>query len=137
MIQRIQSLWLALAAAATFFSIKLPFYSGIFQNLTTQINLTGQSTFLLLIFSVLTGVISILSIFLFKKRKLQLKVGLAALLVSFITILLYFLEVKKYTSGVYALSMLVILAVPIFLILALRGIYKDEKLVKSLDRLRP
>lgn len=137
MIQRIQSLWLLLAAAATFFSIKLPFYSGLYRDLTKQTNLTGQSTFLILLFSVITGVLSIISIFIFKKRKLQLKAGLGALMISFITILLYFLEVKKYNSGVYAVSMLVILSVPIFLLLALRGIYRDEKLVKSLDRLRP
>ncbi len=137
MIQRIQSLWLLLATAATFFSIKLPFYSGLYKELTSQINLTGQSTFLILLFSVITGVLTIVAIFLFKKRKLQLKIGLGSLIMSFITILLYFLEVKKYNSGVYALSMLIILSVPIFILLALRSIYKDEKLVKSLDRLRP
>lgn len=137
MIQRIQSLWLLLGSATAFISIKLPFYSGLKETQTILTKLTGQSTFLILILSVITGITSLISIFLFKNRKLQLKAGLGAFVFSLLTIFLYFMEVKKYTSGVYAISMLVILAVPVLLLMALRGIYKDEKLVKSLDRLRP
>jgi len=40
------------------------------------------------------------------------------------------------TKGTYQWGGLLPVAIIIFLILAARGIYKDEKLVKSLDRLR-
>lgn len=137
MIQRIQSLWLLLASGAALVSIKMPFYSGIIEAQTILTTLTGQTTFLILVLSVITGITALVSIFLFKNRKLQLKTGMGALTASFITIILYFIEAKKFSDGNYAISMLVILAVPVLLLMALRGIYKDEKLVKSLDRLRP
>jgi peptidoglycan/LPS O-acetylase OafA/YrhL len=137
MIQRIQTLWLLLAATTSFLSIRLPFYSGFHQLEMTQSILTGQSSTVILIFSVLTGLVSFIAVFLFKNRKLQLRLGLGALVSSLLTIMFYFLEVKKYTNGIYAITMLVILMAPICLILALRGIYKDDKLIKSLDRLRP
>jgi hypothetical protein len=43
---------------------------------------------------------------------------------------------KKFTSGNMALTSVFALAIPVFLLLAISGIWKDEKLVKSLDRLR-
>jgi hypothetical protein len=36
----------------------------------------------------------------------------------------------------YNLTSLLAVAIPVFLILAARNIYRDEKLVKSMDRLR-
>ena len=48
----------------------------------------------------------------------------------------YFLAYKKYTTGGIALGSMASFAIPVFLILAGSGIYKDDKLVKSLDRLR-
>jgi hypothetical protein len=42
----------------------------------------------------------------------------------------------KFTTGTYSLTSLLYLAVPVCLFLAARGIRKDDKLVKSLDRLR-
>lgn len=55
---------------------------------------------------------------------------------SIINIILYFNELKKFTSGNMSLTAVLALAIPVFLLLAINGIWKDEKLVKSLDRLR-
>jgi hypothetical protein len=42
----------------------------------------------------------------------------------------------KFTSGSLALSCIIYFAIIAFYILALNGIRKDEKLIKSMDRLR-
>jgi peptidoglycan/LPS O-acetylase OafA/YrhL len=77
-------------------------------------------------------------IFLYKNRKQQLWLTLAAFVVSVINIILYFKEIKSFLpqQGNYNLAAVFTFAIPVFLILAVRGIWKDEKLVKSLDRLR-
>jgi len=56
--------------------------------------------------------------------------------VSILNIVLYFVFTKKYDTGAIALSAVFSFAIPIFFIMAIIGINKDEKLVKSVDRLR-
>jgi hypothetical protein len=53
-----------------------------------------------------------------------------------INIVIYFSQLKKFTSGNISLTAVLAFAVPVLLLLAARGIWKDEKLMKSLDRLR-
>jgi hypothetical protein len=55
---------------------------------------------------------------------------------SIINIIIYFSELKKFISGNMSLTAVLAFAIPIFLLLAANGIWKDEKLVKSLERLR-
>jgi ABC-type transport system involved in cytochrome c biogenesis permease subunit len=94
--------------------------------------------------SVIVLVISLLSfttIFLFKKRKLQLKLAVAIILLTivFIGMTLYYLlwvTGKFQTELVPGVKMLIPLLILTFGILAFIGIKKDEKLVKSYDRLR-
>lgn len=141
MIQRLQSVWLLLAAAAAFCSLQFSFYSGnmIAANQAKSFTaLNAQSNLLLLILSAGVGIASLISIFLYKNRKTQLRIVLISLLVSIINLLLFFTQTKKFVPGEgnYDLTAIFAIVVPIFLILALRGIKKDEKLVKSLDRLR-
>jgi hypothetical protein len=72
----------------------------------------------------------------YKNRKQQIWLTVGALGLSLINIILYFSELKKFISGNMALTSVFALAIPVFLLLAINGIWKDEKLVKSLDRLR-
>ncbi|HEY0434175.1 MAG TPA: DUF4293 family protein [Chitinophagaceae bacterium] len=139
MIQRIQTLWLLLAALFAFLTFKLPFYSGsrlaegIHQ---PDIRLNAGSQILLM---VLTGGLILLcfvTIFFYKNRKRQLTLAIISLILSLVLITLYFLEVMKFDTGIISLSCLFTLAIPIFIFIAARGIWKDEKLIKSLDRLR-
>lgn len=141
MIQRLQSIWLLLAAAAAFCSLQFSFYSGniIAANQAKSFAaLNGQSNLLLLILSAGVGIASLISIFLYKNRKTQLRIVLVTLLVSIINLVLFFTQTKKFVPGEgnYNLTAIFAIVVPVFLILAMRGIRKDEKLVKSLDRLR-
>jgi hypothetical protein len=139
MIQRQQSLWLLSAAVCSFLSFIYPFFGGTNQNATatsgTMFTLNGGSNFFLMILTGGSILLSLITIFLFKDRRLQLKLTLAGLVIAVIAIVLYFSEMKKM-AGVIALSSVFVFIIPICYIMAARGIWKDEKLVKSLDKLR-
>jgi hypothetical protein len=141
MIQRIQTIWLLLTAAAAFLTLKFPLYSGnIIEDGQPKkfTAFTAQNNLLLLILTVGVGLASLIAIFLYKNRKLQLRVILATLAVSVINLVLYFLQTRKFIAveSNYGLAAILAIVIPVFLLLAIRGIRKDEKLVKSLDRLR-
>jgi hypothetical protein len=141
MLQRLQSVWLLLAAAAAFCSLQFSFYSGnlIAANQAKSfVALNAQSNLLLLILSAGVGIASLISIFLYKNRKTQLRIVLVTLLVSIINLIMFYMQTKKFVPGEgnYNLTAIFAIIVPVFLFLAIRGIRKDEKLVKSLDRLR-
>ena len=61
---------------------------------------------------------------------------LVGILVAVIVVVLYFLQFNKLTKPVLALSCILPFAIIAGYILAYRDIRKDEKLVKSLDKLR-
>jgi hypothetical protein len=139
MIQRIQSVWLLLAAAAAFLTLKVSFFSGNKTELNqavkfSYLNATGSIVLLLLTIAVATA--AFLTIFLYRNRKLQFRIVLASIITSLCNLILYYLETKKFTEGNYDLTAIIALAIPVLLILAASAINKDEKLVKSLDRLR-
>ena len=139
MIQRIQSIWLLLAAAACFLTLKLSFYSGnvIQPDQSRRFeNLNSMSNIWLTILTFLLGILILIIIFLFKNRKLQMKLTILAIVLSIGHIILFFSQLKRFVEGSFDLTSPVVFMVPVFLILAARGIYKDERLIKSLNRLR-
>ena len=139
MIQRIQTIWLLLAALSAAFTYKFSFYSGNMtgnDNMQTFEKLIASSNFLLLLFTACLTAGALIIIFLYKTRKQQLWLTLAAVALSIINLVIYFTQIKKFTSGAISLTAILAFAVPVLLLLAARGIWKDEKLVKSLDRLR-
>ncbi|HKB45539.1 MAG TPA: DUF4293 domain-containing protein [Chitinophagaceae bacterium] len=138
MIQRQQSLWLLLSTICAFLSYKLPFFSGTkegVRNLTEKAIVDGGSTFFLLVVTGISLVLSLITIFLYKDRKLQLKLCIAGVILSVLLLIIYFNELGKL-SGSISLSAVFVFAILIGYIMATRGVWKDEKLVKSLDKLR-
>ncbi len=138
MIQRIQSLWLLLAALFEAITFRFPFYNGDWNKdtLPTPVDLDADTTILLTIISVLTGALAFAAVFLFGNRKLQLRLGIVGLLFAIGTLVLYFLELQNFTSGTISLWCIFPFAVAAFYILAIKGIREDAKLIKGLDRLR-
>ncbi len=135
MIQRIQTLWLLLSTVASLASLRFSFFSGINKdNLFSVLN--GLSNFVLLIVTVAVAVAAFMGIFLYKKRKLQMQVVVVALLLQIGIIAYYFIQTQQFKEGNYNLTSIFSFAIPVFLLLALLGIRKDEKLIKSMDRLR-
>lgn len=139
MIQRIQSVWLLLSALCAGLSFKFAFYSGTKtgkENAAEFSNLTASSNILIFILTLALAAGCIILIFYYKQRKLQLRLTILAAVISILNLFLYFTQLKKFESGNVSLAAVLTFAIPMFLILAARGIWKDEKLIKSLDRLR-
>lgn len=136
MIQRIQSLYLLGASICALLSFKFPFYSGQKKINAEQKYLTASDNFGILLLTIVLAVGILAIIFLYKNRKEQIKYTLVALVVSIITVVIYFFAKKDFVSGTYSFGAILPVAIPVLLGLAAWNIRKDEKLVKSLDRLR-
>jgi len=136
MIQRIQTLWLLLASICAFASVKLPFYFGSLEVPGPTVTITPYDHFMLLVFVIATALMGLVSIFLFSNRSLQIKMCVVGLVLSLANLMHYFLFMKNFKTGGLSLYSILSFLVPVFFILAIRSIYKDRKLLKSLDRLR-
>ena len=136
MIQRIQSLWLLLASICAFASINLPFYYGNLEVPGSTKTITPSDHLLLLVFVIATALMAIVSIFLYSNRSLQIKMCVVGLVLSLANLMHYFLIMKNMEKGGLSLYSILSFLVPVFFILAMRSIYNDQKLLKSLDRLR-
>ena len=143
MIQRIQSLFLALSAACFGSLFGFPFASSSVSNtgiFSDQVyNLHDHTIFLVLV--ALGIILSLAAIFMFKNRTLQIRliifsiISYVSLIVSAILIFINIelpanLEISDQ-AGIYLPVAGLILAG-----LAIRYINKDDSLVKSMDRLR-
>ncbi len=146
MIQRIQSVFLLLAGAASFGLFGLPFaktpeaiegsviFNDAVYNLNDQIGLA-------VLFG-LAGLMAVIGIFLFRNRPLQLKVSLSALILNLGGLVFGIFYLRQNISEQAAkvikdgLGMYLPVAALLFIFLAYRFIKRDEKLVKSMDRLR-
>jgi hypothetical protein len=141
MLQRMQSVWLLLAGICAFLTIRFSFYSGnieipgqaaTFQYLTASFNIW------ILIVTIALVCIALIDIFLYKNRKLQGRLAFLGILLSLLNIFLYLKEIHRFVEnqGSHTITSVFVFMIPVFFFLAMRGIYKDQKLVKSLDRLR-
>ena len=141
MIQRVQTIWLLLAAIAMFLTLKFSFYSGTLLNgtLVSQNSfhsLVATDNFILMILTCALGSALIINIFLFKHRTLQFRICIIAILLEFLILFFYYRQTKLYANGTLDIWAIFHLITIIALILAARGIYKDEKLIKDSNRLR-
>lgn len=155
MIQRIQSLYLFLT---TFFSglflsgsifsyttsqgnNMVMNFSGIYQTAGENAAIPIQKMILFAGISLLIPAVSLIAVFLFKYKRLQIK----------LTILLFILEILLIAIGMYyyivninniaenlipGFRCIIPLLTIILTLLAISGIKKDEKLIRSYDRLR-
>lgn len=148
MIQRVQTLWMILAAIAVFLTIKFSFYGGTLalQNTSGGVSglvsdtgyhlVTATDNFLILILTSALGTGIIINIFLFKHRSIQIRIIIAAIIVECLIVFLYIRETQKYSQGNFNIWSILHLLIIIFLIMAAKGIYNDSKLIKESDRLR-
>jgi len=85
---------------------------------------------------------SLITIFLYKRRKTQMQIIKVCILVEIAFIGLFFLYyvdfLQKLTGGTaeYKTAVFMPLISLVFLVLAYRGVLQDEKLIRSADRLR-
>ena len=136
MIQRIQSVWLLLASACAFAGFKFSYYSGNKLNDTALHELNATSTLLLMITTIAVGGLALVTIFLYKKRTLQLRLCVLGILLEAVLIFLYYRETTTFIQGTYSLTAILHSIIVLAFVLAARGINDDSKLLKESDRLR-
>lgn len=141
MIQRIQSVWLLFAAICGFILTEVPLFIGhTVDNIIKKVMAT--ESLLLFAIGISIACLALGCIFLFKNRQLQFKLTVTAVVASLGLTFLEVWQIEQFKNanplvkGSYYWGGLLPIAMMIFLILAARGIYKDERLIKSLDRLR-
>ena len=143
MIQRIQSIWLLLAALCGFALTQIPlFVLRVSANAVKQIMAT--ESLLLFAVSIAVACLAAACIFLYKNRPLQFRLAVTGVIASVVLIALEVWQIGKYrtqyannaVSSSYYWGGLLPIAMAILFVLAARSIYKDEKLVRSQDRLR-
>ena len=140
MIQRLQTIWLLIASALAFVSLKVSFFSGniMIDNIKQFQKFTATSNMFLMIMTALVGAGALIAVFLYKDRKLQIRITTAILVISILNLVLYYLQTKNFIPVEWSFNFtsLLSLAIPVFLFLAIKGISKDDKLIRSVDRLR-
>jgi hypothetical protein len=140
MIQRQQTLWLILSTIAAILSFMFPFVTGmeLVDKTTMQkpAEIVAGSNFSILLLTIASTAISFITIFLFKNRKQQQWLCLLGILISALLIFLYILQVNKLIKPTLALFSILPFIMLASYFMAFRNIRKDEKLVKSLDKLR-
>ena len=92
MIQRLQSVWLLLASVCAFLTFRVSFYYGVKVGSTVNESLNANSHMLLIICAAATGLGAFIAIFLYKDRKVQLRITIITLIISLIYLVLYFVQ---------------------------------------------
>ncbi len=156
MLQRIQTVWLFFATVALFGLFLFPCVqvlnssngaakvikvNGVYESINGQIVQT-QEFILLMIATVIVGLLPFITIFFYQNHKKQ--IIFCYLTILFILGHSFWLarmvkQVVDYSAieiGNYSIGMILPSLSILFVILALRGIRRDEKLLKSAERLR-
>ena len=155
MIQRIQSVWLFFATACIFSLFLFPYLQvlnpdgsaslvkvmGVYQNVAGQ-EVQTEAFLGLMIASVILALIPFITIFLYRDRKKQVKLCYLTI-VLVIGFSFWLIQSAKGVLGPdelraenYGIGILLPSITILFLILAIRGMKKDDRLIKSADRLR-
>ena len=155
MLQRIQTIWLFLATIALFSLLLFPYIqilnykgsamaikaSGVYENIDGRIVQT-QPFLLLTIATVILGIIPFIVIFFYRNRKKQITICYLTILAILGYSFWLVKAAKQAADGIvleadnYGIGLILPSLAILFIILAIRGIRNDEKLIKSADRLR-
>ena len=133
MIQRIQTIWLLLASAAAFVTLRLPFY---YTPTPMALEIDGSAQYTTLISLAFSGCLSFISIFLYGNRMLQLKVVLVNFFLSVLIGFFIYKIVIANPGGGFTLASVGLFLLPILQLMSVVNIYKDQRMVTNADRLR-
>ena len=153
MLQRIQTVYLLIIVALTVATLFLPLAVLQQGDALFSFDASGLSTMIgepellypawgLFALTAITAIIALVTIFLYKKRILQIRLCVfnAILMLGFYALFGFFVWILKEELAGAALSVKIALSFPVIALildyLAIRNIGADEALVRSLDRLR-
>lgn len=138
MIQRIQSIYLLLTAALMGSLLFFPSFQVMAAFEPSKPVLFSIIDMIITIIEIVVPVIALISIFLYKNRPLQIKLSY----LNIVLILAYYIAFFAvfFLSGKGACRVNITVVAPVtgmvLLLLAIGAISKDDKLVKSMDRIR-
>jgi hypothetical protein len=150
MIQRIQTIYMLLTALCMSLAILLPFSTYLVGENTLVFNsfgftLANKQIAFMPLYPILisSALFALVSVFLYKARIRQLMINKINYLLILLVIVLMFIDFGSLDTALgktqamsYGIGMFLPVAALVFNFLANRGIKSDEKLIKSLDRLR-
>ncbi len=141
MLQRKQSIWLLLAALLNACLFIVPFYRWHEAPDTAWHDLRLNSFFPAFLVAIVITLLPLVAIFMFRKRKQQMAMCMVSLLsiITFTSMMLAkvtSLVPANATDGTYWIGAALPALSFVFIVLAMLGIRKDDKLVQSMDRLR-
>lgn len=136
MIQRIQSIYLLIAAIVSAVLIFVfPLYSN---EVSGVVRAENNPVFMGMFLG--SAILSLITIFLFKKRKLQFVLGRLNIILNFILLGVLVYQSQILSGGDFSpekgIGMFIPVISIVLLALANKAIKRDEDLVKSVDRLR-
>ena len=136
MLQRIQTVYLFLAAIV---SLGLIFVFYLWENSVGE-TVYAEDELMVFIMFLSSGALSLISIFMFRNRKLQFVLGRLNIILNFFLLGLFVYWLLNVPGekdiSEKGIGMLLPVISIVFLVLANKAIKKDEALVKSVDRLR-
>lgn len=149
MIQRIQTVYLLVVAILAVVMISLPvgsfvtpdYYMSELTNLAlvSEEGVSDYAPWALFALQTVSAILALVTIFLYKKRMLQIRLTLFNMLVLvgyYVTLVIFVLNLKGDASFVPSWTVCLPLISIILSWLAIRAIGKDEMLVKAYERLR-
>lgn len=155
MIQRVQSIWLLLATLTLICMLFLPLITKNVNETEYSIYTTGlhqslqgasgsgikiELSIVPMALNIAAALFCFVSIFLFRNRSMQKKVILVAILIIIALCILCGINAQQLPGGISGTSVeagtFLPLVAALFSLLAIRGIRKDEQLLRSADRLR-
>ena len=153
MIQRIQSIYLFLVAILNSLLFILPLNEMVSGSHILRLSIFGLSDitdhgnilivdlFPLLVIVSVSILLSLVGIFLFKNRKIQMRLSMYTSILGLGTTFLTFFYAYQITSTNstelgFSVGLLLPIISSIFAFLAFRAIKRDDKLIKSVDRIR-
>lgn len=155
MLQRVQTIWLFFATAAIFSLFLFPIIqaldvdgvakvmkvTGLYAHIGGQV-VQNQAFLLLTVATVILALIPFAAIFLYRNRSKQVLICYAAI-VAIVAYCFWLAQTAKQVfAGItlqtdnYGIGIILPSLAILFVMLAIKGIRKDEKLIKSADRLR-
>ncbi len=142
MIQRIQTVWLLLAGAAGVLMYRLPIWQYMAVNQTAHTKYFASENLLMFLMVAASALCALAAVFLFRNRSLQKSLALLGTLLGVGLLVWEFFKVEEMkrqlapVQNMWQLGALMPVAMIVFFLLAHGAIRRDEKLIRSLDRLR-
>lgn len=131
MLQRIQSIYLTLAfIAMSLLSFRIPIYT-----LDGKLIMALDDTKMLILI-IASSLLALVGLFLYRNRVFQMKVVRFAVIINVVIAVRLFVVWNAFQVSLNTYGLLALFLSTLALILAYRGIKKDDDLVRSVDRIR-